>query len=60
MTRNLVLLGSLAIIGLLGFLTVLVALRDGVTVVVVLSLGVLGLLAVGVIGALTERSPGDG
>ena len=60
MTRNLVLVGSLAIIGLLGFLTMLVALEDGIDVLVVLSAIVLGLLAIGVIGALTERPPGDG
>jgi hypothetical protein len=59
MTRNLVLLGSLAIIGLLGFLTMLVALEDGIDVLVVLSGIVLALLAIGVIGALTERPPGD-
>ena len=59
MTRNLVLLGSLAIIGLLGFLTLFVALEDGIDVLVVLSGIVLALLAIGVIGALTERPPGD-
>jgi hypothetical protein len=58
MARTLVLLGSLSIIGLLGFLTLLVAFRDGVDVLVFLSWIVLALLAVGVIGALTE-SPGD-
>ena len=59
MTRNLVLLGSLAIIGLLGFLTMLVALEDGIDVLVVLSAIVLALLTIGVIGGLTERPPGD-
>jgi hypothetical protein len=58
MARTLVLLGSLSIIGLLGFLTLLVAFRDGVDVLVFLSWIVLALLAVGVIGALTE-APGD-
>jgi hypothetical protein len=58
MARGLALLASLAIIGLIGFLTMLVAFRDGVDVLVVLSWVVLALLAVGVIGALTE-SPGD-
>jgi hypothetical protein len=59
MTRSLVLLGSLAIIGLLGFLTMRVALEDGIDVLVVLSAIVLALLAIGVIGALTERPSGD-
>ena len=43
-------------IGLLGFLTLTVAFRDGVDVLVILSWIVLALLAVGVIGALTESS----
>jgi hypothetical protein len=53
MARNMVLLGCLALIGLLGFLTVLVAFRDGIDVLVVLSLIVLAMLGFGVIGALT-------
>jgi hypothetical protein len=59
MTRNLVLLGSLGIICLLGFLTVLVALRHGVDVLVVLSLIVLGLLGFGVLGALSAPARDD-
>jgi hypothetical protein len=59
MARTLVLLGSLAMICLLGFLTVLVAFRDGVDVLVVVSLIVLGLLGFGVLGALTEPTGDD-
>jgi len=58
MARTLVLAGSLFMIGLIGFLTLLVAFRDGITVLIVISWFVLALLAVGVIGALTE-SPGS-
>ena len=58
MARTLVLIGSLFMIGLIGFLTLLVAFRDGITVLIVISWFVLALLAVGVIGALTE-SPGS-
>ena len=47
---------GLAIIGLMGFLTLLVAFRDGVDVLVIVSGIVLAPLAVGVIGALTESS----
>jgi hypothetical protein len=56
MARNFALVASLAMIGLIGFLTLLVAFRDGVDVLVILSWIVLALLAVGVIGALTESS----
>jgi hypothetical protein len=56
MARTAALLASLAIIGLLGFLTMLVAFRDGVDVLVILSGIVLAMLGVGVIGALTEPS----
>jgi hypothetical protein len=52
MARNVALLGSLAIIGLLAFLTVRAAIRDGIDGLVVISLLVLALLAVGVLGAL--------
>lgn len=53
MTRSLVLGASLALICLLAFLTLLVALRHGVDVLVVVSLVVLALLGFGVLGALT-------
>ena len=56
MARTAALVASLAIIGLIGFLTMRVAFRDGVDVLVILSLVVLIMLTVGVIGALTEPS----
>ncbi len=57
MARNLVLLGSLLMIGLLAFLTIAVVISDGVTVVTITALLLLGLLGVGVLGALT--GPGE-
>jgi hypothetical protein len=59
MTRTLVLAGSLVIICLLGFLTVSVAVREGIDVLVVLSLIVLALLGFGVLGALTSAPPDE-
>lgn len=50
--RSLVLLGSFALLGLLAFLTVSVAIRDGVTVLVVLSGAILAVLGLGVLGAM--------
>jgi hypothetical protein len=59
MGRTLVLLGSLGIISLLAFLTVTVAIEEGVDILVVVSLIVLALLLFGVLGALTTP-PSDG
>jgi hypothetical protein len=59
MARTFVLLGSLSIICLLGFLTVTVAVEEGIDVLVIVSLIVLALLAFGVLGALTSP-PRDG
>ena len=42
-------------IGMLAFLTFSVAVRDGVTFLVVVSIGILAVLGFGVIGALTEK-----
>jgi hypothetical protein len=53
--RNLVLVAALALIGLLAFLTIAGAIRDGVTPLVVVSVAILGLLGFGVIGALTQK-----
>jgi hypothetical protein len=58
MARTLALVGSLAIICLLAFLTISVAVREGIDVLVVLSAIVLALIGIGVLGALT--SPPDG
>ncbi len=57
MARNLVLVGALAMIGLLAYLTISVAVREGIDLLVVISVVVLALLGVGVIGALT--APND-
>lgn len=51
--RNGVLAAALALIGLLAFLTVSVAVEHGVDVLVVVSLIVLAMLGFGVLGALT-------
>jgi hypothetical protein len=59
MGRTLALLGSLAIICLLAFLTISVAIDDGVTPLVVVSVIILVLLGFGVLGALTSP-PRDG
>ena len=59
MLRNVVLLLSLALIGLLLFLTLSVMFRDGVTFLVVVSLGLLAVLGFGVIGALASPPPDD-
>lgn len=52
MARNVALVGALLIIGLLAFLTIRVAIHDGIDVVVVISVLVLALMGVGVLGAL--------
>ena len=55
MGRNFALIGALAMIGLLAFLTFSVAASDGVTVLVVVSFVLLAILGFGVIGALTQK-----
>jgi hypothetical protein len=57
MARTLVLGGSLAIICLLAFLTISVAVEDGIDVLVVVSIVVLALLGIGVLGALSSPPP---
>jgi hypothetical protein len=57
MARTFVLLASLAIISLLAFLTITVAIEDGIDILVVVSGIVLVLLAFGVLGALTTPPP---
>jgi hypothetical protein len=59
MGRTLVLVGSLGIISLLAFLTVTVAIEQGIDILVIVSLIVLALLGFGVLGALTTP-PSDG
>jgi hypothetical protein len=57
MARTLVLIASLSIICLLAFLTVTVAVREGIDILVVLSVIVLALLGFGVLGALGSTPP---
>jgi hypothetical protein len=57
MARTLVLIASLSIICLLAFLTLSVAVREGVDILVILSLIVLALLGFGVLGALASTPP---
>lgn len=57
MLRTLVLVASLALIGVLAFLTLSVMFREGVTFLVVVSLGLLAVLGFGVIGALGSPPP---
>jgi hypothetical protein len=57
MARTLVLGGSLAIICLLAFLTISVAVEHGIDILVVVSIVVLALLGFGVLGALTSPPP---
>ena len=57
MARTLVLVCSLAIICLLAFLTISVAVNEGIDVLVVVSGIILLLLGIGVLGALTTRPP---
>ncbi len=59
MARTIVLAASLAMICLLAFLTISVAVREGIDVLVVLSLIILALLGFGVLGALGTRPPDD-
>jgi hypothetical protein len=60
MGRTLVLGGTLAIICLLAFLTISVAVDHGIDVLVVVSIVILALLGVGVLGALSSPPPDDG
>ena len=57
MARNVALAAALALIGLLAFLTVSVALEDGIDLLVIVSFLVLALIGAGIFGALT--APGD-
>ncbi len=52
-SRTVVLLASLAIIALLAALTIKVMIDDGFTILVAISLLIVGMLGFGVIGALT-------
>jgi len=52
-SRTAVLLASVGLIALLAYLTIRVMINDGFTPLVALSLLILGLLGLGVVGALT-------
>jgi hypothetical protein len=54
MARNLIFAGTILLVGLLAFLTLSVALEDGVTVFVVISAVIVLILGVGALGALTS------
>ena len=56
MARNIALVLSLAFIGMLAYLTIHVAITDGVTILVVVSIVLLAVLGFGVLGALTQPS----
>jgi hypothetical protein len=57
MARTLALGGTLAIICLLAFLTISVAVEDGIDILVVVSVIILALLGIGVLGALSSPPP---
>jgi hypothetical protein len=59
MARTLVLGGTLLIICLLAFLTIKVAVENGIDVLVVVSIIILLLLGIGVLGALSTPPPPD-
>ena len=59
MARGFVLAASMLIICLLAFLTITVAIEEGIDILVVVSLIVLALLGIGVLGALTSPPPDD-
>jgi hypothetical protein len=59
MGRTFVLAASLAITYLLAFLTISVAVRDGIDVLVILSVIILALLGFGILGALSSRPPDE-
>jgi hypothetical protein len=54
--RTVVLGATLALIGLLAFLTLSVMVQEGIDVLVLVSFGILALLFFGVLGALTQPS----
>ena len=59
MGRTFVLAASLAMICLLAFLTISVAVRDGIDVLVIPSVIILALLGFGILGALSSRPPDE-
>ena len=58
-TRTAILIAGITFCGLFGALTVAVALNDGVTIFVVFSLVIVGMIASGLIGAIRNPPPDD-
>jgi len=58
-SRSFVLAGTVLLVCLLGFLTVSVLVREGIDVLVVVSLLVLALIGFGALGALTSTPPDE-
>lgn len=59
MARLLVVVGSAGFVGLIAALTLLVIAGHGLDPLTALSLGLVALIAIGVLGALLTRSDGD-
>jgi hypothetical protein len=59
MGRTVALWSALALIALLGFLTVFAAVEDGIDVLTIISLLILATLGFGVVGALTQEPPDE-
>jgi hypothetical protein len=59
MGRTVAFVGSMAMICLLAFLTIIVAVEEGVDILVIVSLILIALLGFGVLGALGSAPPDD-
>ena len=59
MGRTVAFVGSLAMICLLAFLTIIVAVEEGVDILVIVSLILIALLGFGVLGALSSAPPDE-
>jgi hypothetical protein len=59
MGRTVAFVGSLAMICLLAFLTIIVAVEEGVDILVIVSLILIALLGFGVLGALGSAPPDE-
>ena len=59
MARTAALVGSMALMSLLALLTITVAVKEGIDILVIVSVIVLALLGFGVLGALTSAPPDE-
>jgi hypothetical protein len=59
MGRTVAFVGSMAMICLLAFLTIIVAVEEGVDILVIVSLILIALLGFGVLGALGSAPPDE-